>query len=202
MAEIDYLVRTRDGVTVTISDGGGSATVDLSGDEARTSAIYEGMDALLVAARAASEHDPDSPEARVEAMRSAIAEAGLDLMALPDAKAARCAALFAPWDAGERYEPGDRAERHLRLWRCVQAHAAQEGWEPGRAPSLWAEVLPGQPGDEGTPGAPGEWVQPDSTNPYARGAVVAHAGHVWESLVGNNVWEPTDAAPTLWKRIK
>ena len=46
-----------------------------------------------------------------------------------------------------------------------------------------------------------EWVQPDSTNPYMTGDKVTHNGSVWESIVANNVWEPSSAVPTLWAEI-
>ena len=45
-----------------------------------------------------------------------------------------------------------------------------------------------------------EWGQPDSTNPYMKGDTVMHNGNTWVSLVDNNVWEPTDAVPTLWEK--
>ena len=35
-----------------------------------------------------------------------------------------------------------------------------------------------------------EWVQPDGSNPFAKGAVVKRNGKVWESTIDNNVWEP------------
>lgn len=53
------------------------------------------------------------------------------------------------------------------------------------APSLFAEVLPGQGGT-----GIGEWKQPDSTNPYQKGDKVTHNGKTWESTADNNVWEP------------
>ena len=35
-----------------------------------------------------------------------------------------------------------------------------------------------------------EDVQPDSTNPYAKGDKVTHNGKTWQSTTDNNVWEP------------
>lgn len=35
-----------------------------------------------------------------------------------------------------------------------------------------------------------DWVQPDSTNPYAAGDIVAHNDNIWVSSVDGNVWEP------------
>ena len=31
-------------------------------------------------------------------------------------------------------------QRGGRLWRCIQAHASQTGWEPENAASLWTEI--------------------------------------------------------------
>lgn len=34
------------------------------------------------------------------------------------------------------------------------------------------------------------WVQPDSTNPYAKGDKVTHNNQTWMSSIDNNAWEP------------
>lgn len=81
------------------------------------------------------------------------------------------------------------------LYKCLQTHNKQEAWNPKDAPSLFAKVL--IPDPEVIP----EWEQPSSTNPYMKGDKVKHNGYKWESLVDNNVWEPTEAVPTLWKNL-
>lgn len=45
-----------------------------------------------------------------------------------------------------------------------------------------------------------EWVQPDSTNAYAKGDRVTFDGKVWESLIDNNVWSPADY-PAGWQEV-
>ena len=78
----------------------------------------------------------------------------------------------------------------------VTAHTAQAAWTPTDAHSLWAKVLT-DPSGEILP-----WVQPDSTNPYAKGDKVTHNGKTWESLVDNNVWEPgAVGTESLWKEV-
>ena len=93
--------------------------------------------------------------------------------------------LFPAWAVGKAYAVCDRVQHDGKLYKCLQAHTAQADWNPVDAPSLWAEVLAGQDGTE-----IGEWVQPDSTNPYMRGDRVSYNGKIYESEVDNNVWAP------------
>lgn len=115
---------------------------------------------------------------------------------LTDEQALQVTTLYPLWDATKTYAVGDRVRYAGNLYRCLQPHTAQETWNPADAPSLWAQVLTSETG-EILP-----WVQPDSTNPYAKGDKVTHIGKTWESLVDNNVWEPGAAGTeNLWKEV-
>ena len=109
-----------------------------------------------------------------------------------DEMALEVPALYPKWRDNKEYKADERVVHGDVLYKVLQDHASQAGWEPGAAPSLFATVLTS---DDGTPL---EWVQPDSTNPYMTGDKVLHNGFVWESLVDNNVWEPTAENATLW----
>lgn len=115
---------------------------------------------------------------------------------LTDEQALQVTALYPPWDAAKTYAVGDRVRYAGNLYRCLTAHTAQAAWTPTDAPSLWAKVL------TDPSGAILPWVQPDSTNPYAKGDKVTHNGKTWESLVDNNVWEPgVTGTESLWKEV-
>ena len=88
------------------------------------------------------------------------------------------------WHSGKLCTVGYVVKYNGTLYRCLQAHTSQDGWEPDKAPSLWAKIL--IPDADVIP----EWEQPDSTNPYKAGDKVTHNGKTWESTVDNNVWEP------------
>jgi chitodextrinase len=104
---------------------------------------------------------------------------------ITDDQALEAPDLFPEWkEDGHEYQAGDRCMYNGKLYKVLQAHTSQAAWNPAAAVSLFAEVLPGQGGDIG------EWVQPDSTNPYMKGDKVTHNGKTWESTVDNNVWEP------------
>lgn len=115
---------------------------------------------------------------------------------LTDEQALQVTALYPLWDAAKIYAVGDRVRYAGNLYRCLQPHTAQKTWNPADAHSLWAKVL------TDPSGAILPWVQPDSTNPYAKGDKVTHNGKTWESLVDNNVWEPgVTGTESLWKEV-
>ena len=48
--------------------------------------------------------------------------------------------LFPRWTIDRTYAIGDKVQRSGKLWRCLQAHISQIGWEPENAASLWTEI--------------------------------------------------------------
>lgn len=108
----------------------------------------------------------------------------INTLEVDDTTALRMVEFYPEWIAGQAYTAGYKVQRVGKLWRCVQSHTSQDGWEPDSAPSLWAKVL--IPDESVVP----EWEQPDSTNPYSKGDKVTHNGKTWVSDVDNNVWEP------------
>ena len=102
---------------------------------------------------------------------------------LTDEAALEVPELFPKWTA-RAYAVGERVRYGGYLYKCIQAHEANETWNPVDAPSLWAKVL--IPDPEVIP----EWVQPESTNPYMKGDKVTYQGQTWVSTIDNNVWAP------------
>lgn len=140
----------------------------------------------------------DIEPAEGTAEQAALALSKLQFMSLPDSVAYEFRALADEWISGESYYgpndstgiPQSRVRYLGRLYKCLTTHVAQSDWTPVNAPSLWAEILPGQEGNEPEEGY-AEWVQPTSTNGYDKGDRVLHNGHLWESnFDGANVWEP------------
>lgn len=118
------------------------------------------------------------------ALRGIIAIFQMQAPSLSDDVAEKAAGIFEPWSGdGHAYSAGDKISYEGALYVCLQGHVSQSDWTPTAAPSLWARNLAAS-------GEPPAWVQPDSTNGYARGSVVIHGGKMWRSLVDSNVWEP------------
>lgn len=92
--------------------------------------------------------------------------------------------LFLSWEPNIRYTAGQLRRYNGILYRCVQAHTSQEGWEPDQAASLWTAT--NDPAEEWP-----DWSQPlGAHDAYAAGAKVRHQGKHWTSDVDGNVWEP------------
>ena len=115
---------------------------------------------------------------------------------LDDESALNSTELFPNWNGdGVEYETGQKIRYENKLYKVLQPHTSLPSWTPTDAPSLFAEILAGQEGTD-----IGEWVQPDSTNPYMTGDRVIFNGVVYESLIDNNVWSPS-IYPAGWKQV-
>ena len=115
-------------------------------------------------------------------------------ISLTDEDALEAVQLFPSWNPTATYAVGDRVRYDNVLYRCLQAHTAQEVWTPTDAPSLWAKVL--IPDATVIP----EWEQPESTNPYKKGDRVMFKSKIYESTMDGNVWSP-EGYPAAWKEI-
>ena len=124
-----------------------------------------------------------SPLTESDVTRLLIAQQ-INTLEVDDTTALRMLEFYPEWVDGQDYAAGFKVQWRGKLWRCLQDHTSQDGWEPDSAPSLWSKVL--IPDETVVP----EWEQPDSTNPYSAGDKVNHNGKTWVSDIDNNVWEP------------
>ena len=101
---------------------------------------------------------------------------------LDDDQAESVSILFPDWTAGTAYAIGDRRQYDGLLYRCVQAHTSQTGWEPPNVPALWVRTS-----TEEWP----EWIQPTGAHDaYNTGDKVSHNSKHWVSDIDSNVYEP------------
>lgn len=75
--------------------------------------------------------------AEVLRLRSIIETA---VQSLSDSEALEAVTLHPAWAIDKDYPAGHKVQRNGRLWRCIQAHTSQEGWEPENAHSLWEGI--------------------------------------------------------------
>ena len=117
-------------------------------------------------------------------------------VSLSDEDALEAVELFPAWAADTAYPLDIRVRYGGKLYRCVQAHTSQEGWEPDKTPALWTEVA--------KPGEIPVWRQPTGAqDAYMTGDKVWYPEkdtHVYESLIDANVYSP-EAYPAGWRLV-
>ena len=115
---------------------------------------------------------------------------------LDDADALEAVELFPAWAEGATYTVDQRIRYEEKLYRVVQEHTAQAGWEPPNVPALFTEVA--------LPGEIPVWRQPTgSQDAYQTGDKVHYpdaGGPVYVSKIDGNVWSP-EAYPAGWEEI-
>lgn len=123
------------------------------------------------------------------ALDARLKEINDSLNNIADEDATTMIALFEKWSPNKAYEVGQRLRYLNKLYRVVQAHTSQEGWEPDKVPALFTEIA--------KPGEIPEWRQPTGAqDAYNTGDLVRYNGQVWESTIDNNVWAP--GTSNLW----
>lgn len=74
---------------------------------------------------------------RARALRPYIVKASAGLT---DADALEAVELFPVWNAGTEYAADERIQYGGVLYRVVQAHTSQAGWEPDKTPALFTVI--------------------------------------------------------------
>lgn len=133
-----------------------------------------------------------------------------------------------PWSPNSvSYHVGDLVSYQGNVYKCIQAHTSEPGWDPVSAPALWQLVSGGggstptptptatrTPAPTPTPPAtvtptptstPPSGVQPWSGNSvsYHVGDLVSYQGHIYKCIQAHTSepgWDPVDV-PALWQFV-
>ena len=107
-------------------------------------------------------------------------------VSLPDADALTVPEMFPHWEAGLSVVVDERMFYEDKLYRVVQAHTTQAGWEPDSTPALFTEVP--------KPGEIPVWKQPTGAqDAYMTGDKVYYPtkeDDIYVSTIDNNTWAP------------
>ena len=150
----------------------------------------------VIVSRASTADELTAQKAELTAQRDVAAITFVSLAEkgdIDEVTATEHADLFEAWVTDKDYAVGKILTRpngkiltrpNGNLYKCVQAHRSQAGWEPENTPALWTKI--GDPSEEYP-----AWSQPlGAHDAYPLGAKVSHNGKKWTSDVDNNVWEP------------
>lgn len=75
----------------------------------------------------------------------------INTLVVDDDTAARMMEFYPVWAAGVDYTADYKVQRNGKLYKALQAHTSQTGWEPENAESLWAEICETYDGSEFDP---------------------------------------------------
>ena len=130
---------------------------------------------------------------QAQAKKAAIDTAG---NMLTDEQAVAVPALFDSWKPGIEVVVDQRLERNEKLYKVLQPHTTQEGWEPENTPALFVEVA-----------KEGEYREIKdnmlSTEAFAKDEIGWYQTetNLYKSLIDNNVWTP-NTYPTGWEKVE
>lgn len=66
--------------------------------------------------------------------------AQINTLSVDDNTALRMKYFYPKWAEGIAYSVGFKVQYNGKLWRVLQAHTSQEGWQPENAASLWEQI--------------------------------------------------------------
>ena len=106
------------------------------------------MEELRLRYEAEEKHRPLTSE-EVSAM---LIRQQINTLDVDDNTALRMTEFYPEWTSGQAYTAAYKVQYGGNLWRCMQAHTAQSGWEPSTATaSLWEQICESHDGTMADP---------------------------------------------------
>lgn len=98
-----------------------------------------------IAAMQAEREEAEAYESRrsltAEEVAAMLIRHQINTLEVDDTTALRMLAFYPEWAAGQAYTAGYKVKHGGKLWRCLQAHTSQTGWEPSvNTASLWEQI--------------------------------------------------------------
>lgn len=82
----------------------------------------------------------DTRPLTAEEVNAMLIRQQINSLAVDDNTALRMREFYPDWAAGQDYPEGFKVQFCGVLYKVLQAHTSQDGWEPENAPSLWTEI--------------------------------------------------------------
>lgn len=91
-------------------------------------------------AQAAHEAAERSRPLTMEEVSRMLIASQINSLTVDDSTALRMREFYPRWEAGQDYTAGFKLRYGGLLYKVLQSHTSQDGWEPENAPSLWTEI--------------------------------------------------------------
>lgn len=110
----------------------------------------EEIASMKAANRAAMRAEKQRPLSNEEVSRLFFTQQ-INTLVVDDNTALRMLDYYPEWVPGVSYEAGFKVRYNDKLWRVLQTHTSQLGWEPVNAASLWEQICETYDGTEDDP---------------------------------------------------
>lgn len=110
---------------------------------------------------------------------------------------------YKPYQIGVFYKVNDKFTHNGKVYKVIQAHTSQSDWLPESTPALYKEYLniAIKNEDGSVTEVIKDFKQPTGAyDAYKIGDKVKYNGHIYKSMIDNNVWSP-DANSSLWELV-
>lgn len=115
-------------------------------------AIERELTAEEIYAQAAFEASERTRPLTADEVTTLLIKQQINTLSVDDNTALRMTEFYPEWAAGQAYTAGYKVQHRGKLWRCLQAHTSQSGWEPSvNTASLWEVINETHSGTQGDP---------------------------------------------------
>ena len=95
-------------------------------------------------------HEKSRPMTEGEVVSMLLAQ-NIQSLTVDDNTALRMKGFYPEWEAGRAYAVGHKVTRNGKLYKVLQAHTAQVGWEPESVPAMFTEICESHSGETDDP---------------------------------------------------
>lgn len=103
------------------------------------------------AARKKFELEEKSRPLSAEEVNRLFITQNINALIVDDNTALRMIEFYPEWESDQSYSDGCKVTHNGKLWRVLQKHTSQVGWEPENAVSLWEQISRTHTGNETDP---------------------------------------------------
>lgn len=97
--------------------------------------------AAIQKARAAHEAAERTRPLTAEEVTAMLIKQQINVLSVDDNTALRMKGFYPTWEESKQYTVGFKVQYNGKLFRCLQEHTSQTGWEPSiNTASLWEEI--------------------------------------------------------------
>ena len=75
----------------------------------------------------------------------------INTLTVDDNTALRMRSFYPEWTPNTEYSAGFKVQYNGNLWRVLQAHTSQDGWEPENVPAMWEQINEAHTGELADP---------------------------------------------------